>query len=177
MAEKGFFKVKFNWTWRLRSQENEKAERNDCEEAGGNSRNARYVRKMKATQPTRFKQHLEKDAARKRKAYLSIQDKTEKHKKEQRQKWSSYKQVQRDKGEKRSQRNNVKKRFKDLSPEEKKEYFKLKMKASRARVLKQKKTSMQQKDRRKKAATCAEEKVKNMEKQPDEEACNTATKN
>ena len=38
---------------------------------------------MKAIQPSRFKQHLEKDAARKRKEYTRIQDKSEKEKKEQ----------------------------------------------------------------------------------------------
>ena len=143
-----------------------------------------FIRDMKASKPTRFKEHLKQDAARKRKSYISIKDMTEKEKKQQRQKWAGSKKKQRNKkkGEELSHRNEGKKRFKDLSPEERKEYFKLKMKESREKMTRQKKTSVKEKDKRRKksqtiphTATCPEEEINSTAKQPDEDNNNEAT--
>ena len=162
------FKVKFNWS--LRSQTREK-DKNDCEKTCGTSRTAKFFSNMKVTKPTRFKEHSEKDAARKRKAYISIEDKAMKQKAEQRRKWAASKQEQRKKKSKKvCQRNEGEKPFKDLTQEERKEYFKLKMKESRARMSKQKKTTVKQKDKERKKTPRSTACLEN--EQPDQETTN-----
>ena len=68
MADKSSLKVKFNWELtspRSQTKKLDKTDKNNCEKSSGTSRSAKFVRNMKATQPSRLKEHLEKDAARK----------------------------------------------------------------------------------------------------------------
>lgn len=108
------FKVKFNW--KLRSQSNDKTDKNDNKTSIGTSRSAKFMHDMKASQPAKFKKHLKKDATRKRKNYISIKTMAEQDQKHQREKWADSKRRQRSKKKGGEKSNRCEgKCFKDLS--------------------------------------------------------------
>ena len=130
------------------------------------SKTTRYIHQLKDNEPDRHREHLRSDAQRKKAEYISISLNEDKNA-ARRQKWANDKKRQR--AAKRSihevdQEGSIhdedqegrpevfKKRFKDLSNDEQKQYYRLKMRSTRLNRSTQKKTSDQRKDKERRKA-------------------------
>lgn len=117
--------VKFNWTRHTRSSlcGKDATPSNIPQSAAAKSRH-----KLKENNPDRYKIHLLIDAERKRIHYASTSNRiTANELKERRQKWAASKREQRKKNKKEhitaQSPNKNKKRYTDMTPQEKKEYM------------------------------------------------------
>ena len=134
-------KVKFDWKTRT-SRSNTKLD--NTKVSAGSSRNAKHIQSMKVNNPEQHRQHKAKDAERKRINYMHAEEMSEKKRKQR----------SKNKGSTDTTKTNIhsytKKRFKDMNVDEKKQYYKTKMRLTRQKQSKQNISSMKRKDRERK---------------------------
>lgn len=137
--------VKFIWKRQLRPKrvvENPPKQSGDGSSAASCSR-----KKMKESNPQKYKSYLRKDAERKRRDYLiKAASQTEKQKEEQRQKWRDSKRNQRQHDQQKRGRPREKVKVKDMNVEQRREYDRERRRYSRAKQSRQKQQATRERE-------------------------------
>ena len=155
-------KVKFDFKRRLSSRERTTNVEKESPQTVSSSTATMSRRKMKTSNPAKYKEYLMRDTKRKTKYYHNIvkirQTSSKLNREEARKKWAKQKQELRKRNKETSLTQSTKvKRFTDMTPNEKKEYMREKKKESRCKLSRQKKAILQtkQNNQRHKARTTA----------------------
>ena len=137
-------KVKFDFKRRLSSRERNTNVEKESPQTVSSSAATKSRRKMKTSNPEKYKEYLMRDTKRKTKYYHNIvkirQTSPKSNREEARKKWAKQKQELRKRNKEKSLKQSTKvKRFTDMTPNEKKEYMREKKKESRCKLSREKK--------------------------------------
>ena len=143
-------KVKFDFNKRrLSSREKNTNVEKESPQTVSSSAATKSRRKMKTSNPEKYKEYLLRDTKMKTRYYHNIvkirQTSSKSNREEARKKWAKQKQELRKRNKERSLKQSTKvKRFTDMTPNEKKEYMREKKKESRCKLSRQKQTFYEQ---------------------------------
>jgi hypothetical protein len=138
--------VKFPWTLRR------KIKSDTTSTSAGTSRSIEYNKRLKSTNLERYALLKQRDTQRHREAYRAIDSTRKCEKEEQRKKWKEAKQLQRQKARKRKSENQIiseppRQKFKEMSADERREYYKEKKRIYRELSSREKKQAIKNEDR------------------------------